>query len=211
MAETKQEFQARLSKELKDLDTKEMAQKGWNPNALRLYLKAAKDVVDSSTFANAFTPTRGMHRVARNLGLGLDVERGKWIPKEQAMKKEQVNEWVQGSKLIELLVLALEEQNSVKVMEYVNKLLSFKISEALIAKRKTLAEEMFGVKSEDANEVLARSAGAKSNADAGGADELLNNPELGVTKWDAQADAEENEGGYAEGVNEPSGANPFRK
>jgi hypothetical protein len=39
---------------------------------------------ESEAFAECFVPTRGMHRVARNLGLALDVERGRWVSKVTA-------------------------------------------------------------------------------------------------------------------------------
>jgi hypothetical protein len=48
------------------------------------YFAAAESVHDAATFAEAFNPTRGMHGVARRLGLALDVERGRWIVKGDA-------------------------------------------------------------------------------------------------------------------------------
>jgi hypothetical protein len=73
------EFHFRLIHELTALDNRESKKKGWNPWALGLYFQAAEDVTDARSFADAFTPSRGMHRVARNLGLDLDVDRGNWF------------------------------------------------------------------------------------------------------------------------------------
>ena len=77
----------RLVMALTDCDRRESARERI-PNLYRLshYLHAAQDVTDAVTrgarpedaFAEYFNPTRGMHRVARTLGLALDVQRGRW-------------------------------------------------------------------------------------------------------------------------------------
>jgi hypothetical protein len=69
----------RLIHELTALDRRERNRKGWNPYALGQYFQAAEGVVDAATFAKAFIPCRGMHRIAKNLGLDLDVQHGQWI------------------------------------------------------------------------------------------------------------------------------------
>ena len=74
-----QRFRARLISELTELDRRERRRPGWNPNALGMYFAAAETVTDAATFAAAFVPTRGMHTVARRLGLALDVDRGQWV------------------------------------------------------------------------------------------------------------------------------------
>ena len=86
-------FRLRLLHELTELDRRESAgevKRRYPVNIYRLslYLGAANDVLasieDGSTpedaFTSAFTPSRGMHTVARRLRLRLDVERGRWIP-----------------------------------------------------------------------------------------------------------------------------------
>ena len=69
----------KLVAELIALDKKESTKKGYNPFAIGLYLEAAQDVTDAESFADNFTATRGMHKVAKNMGYALDVERGNWI------------------------------------------------------------------------------------------------------------------------------------
>jgi hypothetical protein len=76
----KDQFHTKLVNELTALDRREAKGKAHNPWALGHYLSAAKGVTDSASFARAFIPTRGMHTVAKRLGLGLDVERGNWVP-----------------------------------------------------------------------------------------------------------------------------------
>lgn len=71
-------FHDRLISELTQLDQRESKKAGHNPYALGMYFEAAEDVTDAQSFADAFTPTRGMHRIARNLGLPLNVDRGQW-------------------------------------------------------------------------------------------------------------------------------------
>ena len=56
----------------------------------------------------------------------------------------QVNEEaVSGKKLIELLIQALQEGDAVRVTEYVNQMLSQKVSSALGEQRKMIAERLF--------------------------------------------------------------------
>ena len=69
----------RLVSELTTQDRRESGRKDYNPYALAIVLNAAADVETHEDFANAFNPTRGMHRVARALKLPLDVERGQWV------------------------------------------------------------------------------------------------------------------------------------
>ena len=72
-------FHDRLIHALTDLDRRESRRAGYNPHALGLYFQAAEGVTDAVSFARAFCATRGMHRVARSLGLPLDVRSGTWI------------------------------------------------------------------------------------------------------------------------------------
>jgi hypothetical protein len=78
-AYSKLDFHTRLIHELTALDRRNSTKRGYNPNALGIYFRAAENVTDAKSFADAFTPTRGMHTVAKNLGLPLGVERGDWI------------------------------------------------------------------------------------------------------------------------------------
>ena len=73
------DFHTKLICELTELDRRESKCKGYNIYALAHYLRAAEGVTDAESFARAFNPTRGMHRVARNMGLNLDVDRGEWV------------------------------------------------------------------------------------------------------------------------------------
>jgi len=81
----------KLSHELTALDRKEgqrEIKRMGRENIYRLghYLEAGSRVASevrkgrsaSDAFASAFNPTRGMHGVAKRLGLGLTVERGQW-------------------------------------------------------------------------------------------------------------------------------------
>jgi len=74
-------FHDKLIHELTVLDTREAMKPGFNPYALAQYFEAAEGVTDAASFAAAFNPTRGMHRIARALNLNLDVENGRWIIK----------------------------------------------------------------------------------------------------------------------------------
>jgi hypothetical protein len=77
----------KLVSALTQLDRKESTRKGHNPYALGHYLGAAKQCIEYVTegmtpekaFSRAFNPTRGMHGVAKQLGLNLDVQRGQWV------------------------------------------------------------------------------------------------------------------------------------
>ena len=69
----------RLLMSLSALDGREAKRPGHNPYALALYFEAADDVHDARSFADAFTPSRGMDRVARSLGLDLSVDHGRWV------------------------------------------------------------------------------------------------------------------------------------
>lgn len=55
----------------------------------------------------------------------------------------QVNEVLDGKKLIELLMQALEEGDALKVSEYTNQMLSQKVSECLQDQRVLIAEQLF--------------------------------------------------------------------
>lgn len=78
----KNEFHTRLVMALTSQDRKESKRKGYNIYALAQYFIAAEDVTDAKSFSEAFTPTSGMHQVAKTMGFDLDVERGRWITKE---------------------------------------------------------------------------------------------------------------------------------
>ncbi len=71
----------KLVHELVALDERESKKRGYNPFALPQYLQAAVGVTNAKSFSEHFNPTRGMHRVAKNMGYDLDVERGNWIIK----------------------------------------------------------------------------------------------------------------------------------
>ena len=68
-------------------DNRASRRRGYNRHALPLMLQAADAMqasIDSgatpeTAFADAFTPTRSMHRVAQLLGLALTVDRGRWV------------------------------------------------------------------------------------------------------------------------------------
>lgn len=72
-------FHDKLIHELTALDQREAKRSGHNPYAIAHYFRAAEGVVDAQSFADAFIPTKGMHRVARNLRLPLDVQAGRWV------------------------------------------------------------------------------------------------------------------------------------
>ena len=154
-------------------------------------LDAAKKVKDTKSFANAFTPTSGNNSIARKLKLGLNVVRGQWVledgkhnPRLNRMKEStmtQVNEAaVEGSKLIELLMQALEEGDTVRFTELTNQLLAYKVSECLGERRKLIAEQIF---IEDLAD-LVKTSNLNRDADDDSADqenELLPNAELADT------------------------------
>lgn len=78
---------AALSHELTTLDRHESKRRGYNPYALGQYLARAEEVRDAvamgkslaDAFAEGFCATRGMHAVAKRLGLALDVQDGEWV------------------------------------------------------------------------------------------------------------------------------------
>ncbi len=181
--------QADLTREITAQDRKDSRKKFHNIHALRLMLDAAKDVKDTSSFANSFTPTRGNNAIARKLKLGLDVVRGQWVLKDDGKHNPglnritrestmtQVNEAVSGAKLIELLVQALQEGDAVRVTEYVNQMLSQKVSSALGEQRKMIAERLFNEDLAD----LVKTSNLNRDADSDAAepeDEALPNAEL---------------------------------
>ena len=128
-------------------------QKWYNTYALPQMLKAAQGGEDEQGFMDSFTPTRQNHSMAKKLGLKLDVKSGRWVMTEQVM-----NEAVDGNKLIELLLLALQEGDTVRFNDYANKLLSYKVSECLSDQRVLLAGEMF-----EGAEVLVKNANTDGN------------------------------------------------
>ena len=69
----------RLIMELTALDRRNRNLRGWNPSALPQYFAAAESVTDAPSFADSFTPTAAMSNIAWNLGLGLTVDRQRWI------------------------------------------------------------------------------------------------------------------------------------
>jgi len=206
--------QADLKKEIEAQDRKDSRKKFFNVNALRLMLDAAKEVKDTKSFANAFTPTRGNNAIARKLKLGLDVVRGQWVledgkhnPRLNRMKESimtQVNEAaVEGSKLIELLMQALEEGDTVRFTELTNQLLAHKVSECLGERRKLIAEQIF---IEDLAD-LVKTSNLDRDADSDAPnpeDELLPNAELAATP------SEDDEMAVGEG-REPDRLDTFRR
>lgn len=89
-------FRDNLVSELTQLDERKRRtdNKTWNCHFLGLALQAIHGVEQDSDnqtneelFTNAFTPSREMHRVAKKLGLRLDVDRGQWVHLER--KEEQ--------------------------------------------------------------------------------------------------------------------------
>ena len=146
--------QADLKREIEAQNRKDSRKKFFNVNALRISLDAAKEVKDTESFAKTFTPSRGNNAIARKLKLGLDVKRGRWVLDgddradlnrlTRESKMTQVNEAaVDGKKLIELLMQALEEGDALKVSEYTNQMLSQKVSECLQDHRVMIAEQLF--------------------------------------------------------------------
>ncbi len=145
--------QADLKREIEAQNHKDSRKKFHNIHSLRLMLDAAKSVKDTESFAKNFTPTRGNNAIARKLKLGLDVKRGRWVlggedrPDLNRLTREskmtQANEAVEGKKLIELLMQALEEGDALKVSELTNQMLSQKVSECLQDQRVMIAEQLF--------------------------------------------------------------------
>ena len=89
-------FREKLISELTQSDIRQSKRKGYNRYALGLYFQAAdaamaeieKGQSPEFAFRERFNPTREMHRIARNLGLGLDVERGQWIYTDHTYSEE---------------------------------------------------------------------------------------------------------------------------
>jgi hypothetical protein len=115
----------------------------------------------------------------------------------------QVNEAVEGSKLIELLMQALEEGDTVRFTELTNQLLAYKVSECLADRRKLIAEQIF---LEDlADLVKTSNLDRDAESDAPNAeDELLPNAELAATP------SEDDEMAVGEG-REPNRLDTFRQ
>ena len=57
----------------------ELKSRGPMPDALALEFEEADAVHDARSFADAFTTSRGMHRVARSLDLDRSVDHGRWV------------------------------------------------------------------------------------------------------------------------------------
>ena len=83
-----QDFRTRLVSELTQSDVRQSKRpESYNRYALALYMGAAEECVnlvkkgacEVTAFTECFTPTREMHRVARNLGLVVSVDRGQWF------------------------------------------------------------------------------------------------------------------------------------
>ena len=90
----------------------------------------------------------------------------------------QVNEAIDGKKLIELLMQALDEGDSVRITKYVNQMLSQKVSECLQDRRVLISEELF---TEDLATDLVKVSNLNRNKDSDAPeleDEQLPNMEL---------------------------------
>jgi hypothetical protein len=85
-------FRARLLSALTDADRRDSdreRKRGVRVNLYRLghYLAAADELCEdigngadpATAFRTHFNPTSDMHRVARSLGLALEVDRGRWV------------------------------------------------------------------------------------------------------------------------------------
>lgn len=83
----------KLVSELTQLDARDEKRPGYNRYALSIMLGAAqevdaaisKGVKPEKAFAENFNPTRGIHGIARRLGLNLDVQKGRWIYVEETL------------------------------------------------------------------------------------------------------------------------------
>lgn len=79
-------FRDKLISELTQSDMRQSTKKGYNRFALGIYFQAAdscielinKGATQETAFTECFTPCREMHKVAKRLGLRLDVDRGQW-------------------------------------------------------------------------------------------------------------------------------------
>lgn len=90
-------FHDRLVSELTQLDERKRARgRSWNPNFLGIALVSlheveedlGPDASDVDVFTEALTPTRENHAIARRLGLGLDVVRGRWVVAKSEENRE---------------------------------------------------------------------------------------------------------------------------
>ncbi len=204
--------QADLKRDIEAQNRKDSRKKFFNVNALRISLDAAKSVKDTESFAKTFTPSRGNNAIARKLKLGLDVKRGRWVldgedrsdlnrlTRESTMTK--VNEAVNGKKLIELLMQALDEGDTVLFSQYVNQMLSQKVSECLQDQRVMIAEQLF---TEDLAD-LVKVSNLNRNKDSDSPepeDELLPNMELATDELTKDETFDEG--------SEPDGLDTFRE
>lgn len=100
---------------------------------------------------------------------------------------------VEGSKFIELLMQALEEGDTVRFTDCLNKLLSYKVSESLAHHRKLIAQHMF---KEDLVDLVKTSNLNRDKDDDAAAeeDELLPNIDLA-----ARASADDETRNFEEG------------
>jgi hypothetical protein len=83
------DFHQKVLSEVTQLDERKRRQRGpWNPYFLGIVCRDALPAIDecleqgmseAEAFAEAFTPSREMHSVARRLELPLDVDRGRWV------------------------------------------------------------------------------------------------------------------------------------
>lgn len=72
-------FNTRLMMLLTELDQRNSKRADYNRYALGHYFRAAENVTDVYTFMENFTPTRQMHRLAKDMGFNLDVVFGEWV------------------------------------------------------------------------------------------------------------------------------------
>ncbi len=118
------------------------------------------------------------------------------------MKKQQVNEAVEGSKLIELLMQALEEGDTVRFNECANKVISYKVSECLAKHRELLAGQMIeGKQLAGVKEVhdLVKAINTDQNlepalSDTPEEDELIPNVDLAATEVEDEQNKDFEEG-----------------
>lgn len=77
----KADVERKLVQELTTYDRKQSKTKSYNRYALPQYFEAAKGVTDAASFAKHFTPSRGMHGIAKRMGWSdrLTVDRGCWV------------------------------------------------------------------------------------------------------------------------------------
>ena len=71
-------FHDRLISELTQMDQRASKRRGYNHYALAQYFEAAQGVTDAKSFSESFTACAAMLRVAKKLGLGLEVKGGFW-------------------------------------------------------------------------------------------------------------------------------------